>query len=111
MQQAKEFGLTLSEWIRRCCSHHATPGQNGSSDNSKPVGKPISFYLGPRNVRKVIVSDNDLVSMLKYHRPGLPRDMRVHACQKDIIDAHFIISSSRFSVVPDGCSIPELPRW
>ena len=31
MEQAKQFDLSLSEWIRRCCAHYAAQQQNSSS--------------------------------------------------------------------------------
>ena len=69
MQQAKEFGLTLSEWIRRCCSHHATPDQGGSGEDAargqnggSKTGESLAsrgtrVYSGPRNVRTLCVPD------------------------------------------------------
>ena len=110
MEQANEFGLSLSEWIRRRCSQGDVPGQNGS-DGACEARTRTSVYLGARNVKKVRLYDFDIRSMLRSHRHGLPADIRVQDCQVDSLGVSFTVSSDRFAFVPYGCSIPELPRW
>src|SRR5215470_7995686 len=91
---AWEADISLSEWIRRRCTH-----QTAEPEQNHEAARRTSLYLGPRNAKVVRVPDYFVVSMLREYCRGLPPDIKIQDCRVTPLGLYFFVSSNDFPFV------------